>query len=288
MARLRRKAVRDHTYFAKKAEDMASVTKHLDYLAAIWKLRYFWFSMVKKDLDHRYKKSFFGIGWSLLRPLAMTFIFCMVFGKLFGYPLEEYAPYLLVGMMTWQFITECLLQGCYSFSLGSAYIRQQPIPLAIFPLRSALGSGFHFLVALCVALAVSFYFKRSLDLAALLNLIPAIILLFLVGWSLAVVSGVLYTHFPDTNHLQEIGLQILFYVTPIMYRTESISGRHRLMALVELNPITSLLELMRTPILEGTAPNMHHILISLLILVIVGGTAILLLRKLERTLIFWI
>jgi lipopolysaccharide transport system permease protein len=287
--RLSRKAVCNRTYFAKKADDMeGSTTKHLDYLASVWKLRYFWFSMVKKDLDQRYKKSFFGIGWSLLRPLSMTFIFCVVFGKLFNYPLEEYAPYLLVGMMTWQFITESILQGCYSFSLGSAYIRQQQIPLAIFPLRSVLGSGFHFLVALCVALAVSFYFKGSLNLLALLNLIPAIVLLSLLGWSLAVVSGVLYTHFPDTNHMLEIGLQILFYVTPIMYRTESIAGRQRLTALVELNPFTSLLELMRTPILEGTAPAMHHILISLLILVIVGSTALLLLRKLERTLVFWI
>jgi lipopolysaccharide transport system permease protein len=265
-----------------------SMTNQLDYIARVWKLRYFWFSMVKKDLDARYKKSFLGIGWSLLRPLAMTFIFCVVFGKLFNYPLEEYAPFLMVGMTTWQFLTECMIQGSFSFAQGGAYIRQQQVPLAIFPLRTVLGSGFHFLIALFVALGVSWYFKGQLDVVALLYLIPAMVLLFLLGWALAIVSGVLYTHFPDTTNLQEIGLQILFYITPIMYKPESILGRHRLTALIEFNPFTSLLAIVRTPVLEDTAPSMYHILFSVFVLVIVGSTALILLRKLERTLIFWI
>ena len=264
-----------------------SMTNLLDYIARVWTLRYFWFSMVRKDLDARYKKSFLGLGWSLLRPLAMTFIFCIVFGKLFNYPLEEYAPFLMVGMTTWQFLSECMVQGAFAFLQGSAYIRQQQVPLAIFPLRSVLGSGFHFLIALFVALGVSFYFKGYLS-AAVLYLIPAIALLFLLGWALSIVTGVLYTHFPDTTNFLEIGLQILFYITPIMYKPESVLGRHRLTALIDLNPFTSLLAIVRTPVLEDTAPSMFHVMFSLAVLAVVGAIALVLLRKLERTLIFWI
>jgi lipopolysaccharide transport system permease protein len=260
----------------------------LDYLYRIWALRYFWFSLVKNDLDKRYKRSFFGIGWSLLRPLSMTFIFCVVFGKLFNIPMEEYAPFLLIGMTTWQFFTESLIQGSYSFTLGAAYIRQQHVPLAIFPLRTILGSGFHSLIALAMALLVALFFKGSLDPLALLTLIPAVVLLFVLCWSLAIVSGVMYTHFPDTSHLLEILLQILFYVTPILYRPDTIAERSRLALLVEWNPITSLLALIRVPVLEGTAPALHHVQVSLLFTAVVATIAVWLLRRLERTLIFWI
>ncbi len=139
------------------------VAARASYLLRIWELRYFWFSLVRNDLDNRYKKSFFGIGWSLLKPIAMTAIFCVVFGKLFGVPIADYAPHLLVGMLSWQFIVESLQMGCASFALGSAYIRQQHVPLAIFPLRTVLGAGFHALVALALGLAVTLFFKGHLD-----------------------------------------------------------------------------------------------------------------------------
>lgn len=264
------------------------LANRFDYLQRIWKLRYFWFSLVQQDLNNRYKRSVLGIGWSLLRPLAMTFIFCMVFAKLFNVSVAEYAPHLLVGMTIWQFFTESLTHGCLSFLRSREYIRQQAVPLAIYPLRSILGSGFHGLVALSLALVISWYFRGFLDPLALLYLVPSIAYLFLLGWFLAILSGFAYTHFPDTNHLLELALQVLFYVTPILYLPKSLGDRGRMTLLIEWNPLTSVLALIRTPILEGTAPAMQHVLFSLVFLAIVAGLAIFTLRKLERTLVFWI
>lgn len=264
------------------------LTDRLSYLLRIWQLRYFWSSLVVKDLNNRYKRSFLGIGWSMLRPLAMTCIFCVVFGKLFNYPLEDYAPFLLISMTTWQFFTESLLHGSFAFARCSAYIRQQPVPLAIFPLTTVLGSAFHSLVALVMAMGVTLYFKGTLDPFALLYLIPGLCVVFFLGWFLAIISGVVYTHFPDTNHLLEIGLQILFYLTPILYRPESFGNRAWLSLLVEWNPLTSIMALIRTPILEGSPPSAHHIGVSILLLLLAGAFAAFLLRKLERTLIFWL
>jgi lipopolysaccharide transport system permease protein len=264
------------------------LTQRLGYLYKIWQLRYFWSSLAVKDLTNRYKRSFLGIGWSMLRPLAMTCIFCVVFGRLFHYPIEEYAPYLLISMTIWQFLTESILQGSYSFARCSPYVRQQPIPLAIFPLTTVLGSAFHSLIALAMAIGVTLFFKGSIDPISLLYLIPSLVIVFLLGWLFAIISGVIHTHFPDTNHLLEIGLQVLFYVTPILYRPESFSDREGLSFLVEWNPLSSIMALVRTPILDGTLPALHQIQMSLLVLTLAGACAILLLRKLERTLIFWI
>ena len=103
----------------------ATAVLPFDYFRRIWKLRYFWLSIVNNDLHNRYRRSFLGIGWSLARPLGMTAVFCLIFGNLFGIPIEEYAPFVLVGLTSWQFFTETILMGCHTFRAGAAYIRQQ-------------------------------------------------------------------------------------------------------------------------------------------------------------------
>ena len=54
------------------------------YLAAIWNCRFFWLSLVKIDLRSRYRGSVLGICWSLLHPIAMTAILCVVFQVAFN------------------------------------------------------------------------------------------------------------------------------------------------------------------------------------------------------------
>ncbi len=265
-----------------------SLVGRFSYLQQIWDLRYFWSALVRLDLDNRYRNSFFGIGWSLLRPMAMTAVFCVVFGKLFNLSLAEYAPHLIVGMTVWQFFTESLVVGCNTFTAGAAYIRQQQIPLAIFPLRTALGTGFHSLIALGMAISVTGFFK-GIDPVAMLSLIPAIMILFLLSWCLAIVSGFAFTHFPDTSHLLEIGLQVLFYATPILYSATSFAGsRGHVTFVLEWNPLTSIIALVRVPIVDGTLPSMQQYGMSLAFLGVVATIALVLLRKLERNLVFWV
>jgi len=56
----------------------------VSYLSAVWNCRFFWLSLVKNDLRTRYRGSIIGIGWSLLQPIAMTCIICIVVPNMFG------------------------------------------------------------------------------------------------------------------------------------------------------------------------------------------------------------
>jgi lipopolysaccharide transport system permease protein len=262
--------------------------RSVGYLHRIWQLRFFWFSLVKNDLNYRYSRSFLGIGWSLVRPLAMTVVFCVVFSRLFNIAPVEYAPFILLGLTLWQFLVETILNGCDCFTRAAPYIRQQQLPLAIFPLRTVLGTGFQALVALGLAAVIAWSFKGLPDCLVLLSLVPSLMLLFLLGWFLAILGGVLHTHFHDTRHLGEIGLQILFYLTPILYHPESLAQHTHLARMIAWNPMTALLELFRRPILHGQWPLLGHYQVSLLVVLLVGLCAACALRKLERTLVFWI
>src|SRR5947209_5075026 len=123
----------------------------LAYLAAVWKCRFFWFSLVRMDLRARYRGSVLGIGWSLLHPLAMTAIICTAFGTLFNADLTFYAPFLMTGLTCWNYLLHVAQLGSHCFFQGEPYIRQCPAPLAIYPLRTMLANAFHFSVALMLA-----------------------------------------------------------------------------------------------------------------------------------------
>ncbi len=260
----------------------------LDYLQRIWRYRYFWASLVRHDLRTRYRNSILGIGWSLARPLAMTIIFCLVFGKLFNLEMTTYAPFLLLGMTLWQLLLESVLLSCQCMNNGGPYIKQQPLPLAIFPIRHVAGSAVHCLIALALSIAVTAWFKGVSLGIALLGILPGMAIMVLLCIFLATLCGMLNTLFPDSQHILDIALQILFYLTPVLYPPGALSNRGRFSWVVELNPLTSVFELVRSPILNGTFPSLHCYQISLLFLLITGVAAVLALRRLERTLVFWI
>ena len=137
------------------------------------------------------------------------------------------APFLLSGLTLWGFVMAVVTQGCHCFFQGESYIRQHPAPLAIYPLRTTLGAGFHFLLGLAIAIVFVWIVNGMGNVPALLSLIPTLLLLFLVGWSLAVCMGVANVVFQDSQHLIDVVMQILFYVTPIIYKTDRLADRRR-------------------------------------------------------------
>jgi len=259
------------------------------YLKGIWQCRYFWMSLVKIDLRARYRRSILGLGWSLLHPIAMTIILCAVFAKIImpdGDPLS-FGPFLLAGLATWSFFMACTMQGCQCFFQGESYIRQYPAPMAIYPLRAALGAMIHFFIAMGVVLLAAFVFKGVTPerLLALVWLIPALLLLFIFGWSLAVLTGLSTVYFQDTQHLCEVGFQGLMYLTPVIYPPELLEQRG-LNWLVDYNPFAALLDLVRSPVLDGKmAAGPSYVMASWTVLLLFAAASLTLARC-QRRIIF--
>ncbi len=232
-----------------------------------------------------------GIGWSLLHPIAMTTILCGVFCTIFHQSLGDFAPYLMAGLTYWQFITTTSIQGAECFFTGECYIRQHPAPMAIYPLRTMLGAAFHFSMGylLVIALAVIFKGVAFLNVPALLSLVPTFALLAAFGWSLAILFGLATVRFRDFKHMSDVGFQALFYLTPIMYGKEQIQAlleRRTVGWIFVLNPFVPILDLIRSPLVEGTAPPLSAYLAASLITVLTAVVAGVAMRLEERRIIF--
>lgn len=254
------------------------------YLRNVWGYRYFWLSLVRADLRQRYRRSVLGIFWSVLNPLAMTAIICVVYQQLLNVDPREFVPYLLTGLAFWNWVSSNVLMGCASFYQAESYIRHEPVPVAIFPLRTTLTVGFHFLLLTIVALALSWGLQGIGSGAALLSLVPILMLFFVLGWSVAILAGFLNVYFPDTQHLSEVGLQILFYSTPIIYR---IGDLHSGLASVQqYNPLLILVELLRAPIFAAEAPALSQFGLVALIALLPALLAVTVVARYEHRLVY--
>lgn len=257
------------------------------YVRAVWQCRYFWMSLVKMDLRNRYRRSVLGLGWSLLHPIAMTVVLCTMFSQILNMDWKVFAPWLLSGLACWNYLLSSAVQGCQCFFHGEAYIRQCPAPMAIYPIRTTLGAAIHFVLALAVVVGLTWFLNGFSNLAALPCLIPGLLLFLVFGWSLGVLGGFANVWFTDTQHLTEVGFQLLFYATPIIYTEQTLRG-HRLEWLLNYNPLVLLLQVIREPVLDGRVPSLATYEMALAIVAVAAGSAVLTLVRLQRRLIFYL
>ena len=260
------------------------------YFRQIWACRYFWLSLVRIDLRARYRRSILGLGWSLVRPLLFTLVLCVVFVRIFKVDKPwVYAPFLLSGLTCWDYIVTATKQGCHSFFQGESYIRQHPAPIAIYPLRTALTETFHFLVSMVVLLGLAFYCKGTNNPLVLVSLVPTFLLMFVLVWSWALLAGFANVYFLDTQHLCDVGFQILFYASPIIYETKALGEEPwwKLRWTVEhFNPLIPFLDLLREPILNEKMPRLETYGMASLVVLLSAGLAALVCWRLQRRVIF--
>jgi len=255
------------------------------YAREVWECRHFWIHLVKCDLQKRYRRASLGIAWSLLQPLCMALVLTAVYSRVMEQSFWQFGPSLLAGIAFWAMFQQSCLQGCMCFIVADPYMRQQPLPTIIFPLRVTLVLAFHFSLSLMLAAAFGWIGAGTVNLVGLLAALPAVVMLLLFCWSVATIAAYSHVYLPDTQHLLEVGLQVLFYLTPVIYPPSLLQGAG-LGWLLDVNPLALLLELVRGPLLAGDVPSLLAYAKASLMVVPAACLAVALVARLENDLIF--
>jgi ABC-type polysaccharide/polyol phosphate export permease len=227
-------------------------------LRTIWRFRHFWLALAANDLRVRYRRSVLGIGWSLLNPIVMTIVFCVAFASLLGNgDWRTAAPFYLTGLAIWEFVKQSAVQGSQTFHRNESYIRQSPLPLAVYTLRTSLGTTTHFLITISVAILATCVLHRSdhfTPLYTLWTVLPAILMLIVFCWAVTAMFAIANVFFHDVQHLAELGFGICFFLTPIIYTKDRLIERG-LGIVADLNPVVAFFDVIRDPLLGGEPPS---------------------------------
>ena len=259
----------------------------MNYLMGIWHARYFWTHLSFADLRSRWRRSFFGVLWTVIQPLGMTLLLAIVFGKIFKTDIKEYAPYILSGMVVWEFMTASAMGGALSFVQADAYIKQCRHPLAIYTLRTiftnimVLGMAS---LSLIVWVLIVMPQNLSWSWLAALSIFP---ILVMIAWPLATALAYVATRFRDLPHALGLIMQAMWFVSPIYFEAKVFRGGD-LHLLVDLNPIHHILEIVRAPMLRGQWPTIENYVFCLGTVAVLTLTAVLIGRSAEKKVIFYL
>jgi lipopolysaccharide transport system permease protein len=117
-----------------------------------------------------------------------------------------------------------------------------------------LGTGFQFLISFGVAIVLAAVCRGGLRPLALLSLVPSLVMLFMLALSVATLMAFANVVLRDTLHLCEVGLTLLFYMTPILYPARLLTAEG-MGWIVRLNPLAAFVQLLQQALLEGRVPD---------------------------------
>jgi ABC-2 type transport system permease protein len=176
-------------------------------------------ALLGRELAGQYKGSFLGLGWTLIRPLVMLFIYAVVVGQFLGAArsVEQFAIFIFVGLIFWNLLSSSIGSGSISMTVNGALLKKVWFPREVLPLTSFVVSAVNFIVQFGVLILAFLLFNSWPQIGNLLYLIPIFLIVFPVAFGMSLIFSVLNVRFRDTQFIVEVGLILGFWLSPILY-----------------------------------------------------------------------
>jgi ABC-2 type transport system permease protein/lipopolysaccharide transport system permease protein len=225
-----------------------------------WRRRELWGTLGLHDVRQRYRRSTLGPFWITISMGVMVFALGLLYGQIFGQDLHDYLPYLSAGFVIWGLVSAMVLGGCHAFISAEGMIRQLNAPLSIYAYREVWSGLIAFGHNIWIFFAVAWWYGLGVSWNVLWVL-PAIVVLLLNGLWMALFLGLLSARFRDVPLIIGSIVQVLFFLTPVIWRPEMLPDRA---LFLQLNPFYHMVEILRAPLL-GSAPSMESWIANVLI-----------------------
>ena len=229
------------------------------------------YELVRTDFILRYHNSLLGFIWVLLKPFLIFVILVTVFSLVFKIQDRLYPLNLLLGLLLYSYFAEATLRGITSLTEKSTIILKVNFPKAIAILTSVVNSFISFFFGFLVFLGFWFWAKPD---GSLLNL-PYIFLLVLILTMLIIglnfFLSISFTKLKDLLSIWEVLLQLLLYLSPIIYPISYVPERYREVFL--LNPLAVIITQAQTALISGGSISWRLTVqaLTLALLILIGG-----------------
>lgn len=227
---------------------------------SLWRL---WLTLGWNDILQRYRRSLLGPLWLTASMGVMVLALGIVYSELFKTPLREFMPYLTVGLLVWGYMSSFVMESGTLFIGSESYIKQVRLPYVLYVYRSAWSKLIIFLHNFVIYFLVLLYFQLSPGIVALL-FIPGLIVLTFNAMLVSLTLGMISARFRDVPQLVNSLVQIVFFVTPIMWKPELLQNRSYI---ATFNPVFHFIEIVRAPLL-GQVPALSSYLVVAAITVV--------------------
>lgn len=247
----------------------------------LWRI---WWRLGMQDLRLRFRRSMLGVGWILVQLVVTILAVGVVYGSLLGQDLRTFLPFLTVGLVVWGFLTASIVEGGLALVASEGYIKQIGLPIHVYIFRFFVSVSITAGINLVAYAIVATVYRVPVGWGVLWA-VPGFALLGLVGLFLMTIFAYVNARFRDATHLAGVGLQVLFYVTPVLWPAEMLKEK-RLRWIVDANPLYHLLEIVRQPLLSSQPAMFEHYVVGLALAACLGVFAAAIVLSYSRRIVY--
>lgn len=239
------------------------------------------FFLAWRQIKIRYKQTVMGASWAVLQPLFTMVVFTLIFGGLAKLP-SEGIPYPLFsysGLLLWTYFANSISQSGNSPVSNSSLISKIYFPRLFIPTSACLAGLVDYGIALSILAILMAYYKFVPN-------ISIVILPVLVFMTFILASGIGYwlssicVKYRDIQFILPFFIQLLMFTAPVIYPSNIVGEKYQW--LLDLNPMTGLINAHRACLLGHLPVNFGVLGISIVISLLIFITGILYLKNTEK------
>ena len=235
-------------------------------LKEVWQYRDLLFLFVKRDVVTVYKQTILGPLWYLIQPLFTSITFTLVFNNIANIETGVVPAFLfnLAGITVWNYFKECLTGTSDTFSKNANIFSKVYFPRIIMPMSIVVSNLMKFGIQLCIFVFfyVIYVFNGAVVSPNIEVLLFPVLILFMamLGLGLGMMISSMVTKYRDLKFLMAFGVQLLMYVSVVMYPLSLITQKIQegkipsfVGNIIAYNPMTQVIESSRYMLLgEGS------------------------------------
>jgi ABC-type polysaccharide/polyol phosphate export permease len=242
-----------------------------------------WIYMGWQDIRQRYRRTILGPWWLAISTGLLVLILGFVWSEIFQTEVRTFLPFFAIGYVLWIFLSGAVNEACTGFTQFEGIIKQRRIPFSTLLYRIGMRHAIALAHNAVIVALLLFWAGPTWSYSCLLA-IPGLMLFAITVFLMLIPVAILCTRFRDFPQIVGNAVQIMFFVTPIMWRPDVLRN-YRWIA--EYNPVAHLLDIVRLPLL-GTAPGLESWIWSVSLLVVSFLAAARLLGRYGHRVAYWL
>ncbi len=242
-----------------------------------------WSAMAMQDIKMRYRGSLLGPFWLTISMAIMIAAMGLIYARLFKMEINQYLPFLTVGLVVWNFVSTVITEGCETFLSAHNIITQVRLPFSLHAWRTVYRNLIVLAHNAVIVPLVLIIFSVPVGWTVVF-VIPALVILTINGIWVSILLGMISARYRDVPPIVMSFVQVIFFITPIFWPPEALGIW---MQALPLNPLFAAVDVVRAPLL-GSKPLDYSWTVLLTVTVAGSVGTFSLFAKFRPRIAYWI
>jgi lipopolysaccharide transport system permease protein len=261
--------------------NFVATANRFEWIKEFWNYRELFFFFVWRDIKVKYKQTVLGATWAIIQPFFTMIVFTVFFGKFAKMPSEgvPYPVFSYSALVPWTYFSTAVSSSGNSLVGNKNLLTKVYFPRIAIPASSALSGLLDFFIASIILFGIMLFYDISLTWKLVFWPVLVVPLVFL-ALGLGTIFSSLNVRFRDIKYTIPFIIQLLLFITPIIYPITLLPEKYRILAAI--NPLTGIIEAFRSTVLPGKEMDIILLLFSITISLLIFFIGMIFFRNTEK------